>query len=38
MVGRGQSCFVAADDGAVTAAGPATVFIAASGLDPVPRG
>jgi mannose-6-phosphate isomerase len=37
-VGRGESCFLAADDGAVTAAGPATVFIAASGLGPVPRG
>ena len=31
-VGRGQSCFLAAADGAVTAAGPAQVFIAASGL------
>jgi mannose-6-phosphate isomerase len=37
-VGRGESCFVAADDGAVTVAGPATVFIAASGLDPMPWG
>jgi len=36
-VGRGESCFVAAGDGAVTVAGPATVFIAASGLDPAPR-
>jgi mannose-6-phosphate isomerase len=35
-VGRGESCFVAAEDGAVTVAGPATVFIAASGLDPRP--
>jgi mannose-6-phosphate isomerase len=31
-VGRGQSCFLAAADGVVTAAGPANVFIAASGL------
>jgi len=37
-VGRGQSCFVAAGDGPVTIMGPATVFIAASGLDPVPSG
>ena len=35
-VGRGESCFVAAGDGAVTVAGPATVFVAASGLDPMP--
>jgi mannose-6-phosphate isomerase len=35
-VGRGESCFVAAGDGAVTVAGPATVFVAASGLDPLP--
>ncbi len=35
-VDRGESCFVAAEDGAVTVAGPATVFIATSGLDPVP--
>ena len=34
-VGRGESCFIAATDGAVTAAGPATVFIAASGLHPL---
>jgi mannose-6-phosphate isomerase len=34
-VGRGESCFIAATDGAVTAAGPATVFIAASGLRPL---
>jgi len=31
-VGRGESCFLAAADGVVTAAGPANVFIAASGL------
>jgi mannose-6-phosphate isomerase len=37
-VGRGESCFVAADDGAVTVTGPATVFIAAIGLGPMPRG
>ncbi len=35
-VGRGESCFIAAEDGAVTVAGPATVFVAASGLDPMP--
>jgi mannose-6-phosphate isomerase len=35
-VGRGESCFVAAGDGAVTVAGPATVFVAAGGLDPMP--
>jgi mannose-6-phosphate isomerase len=35
-LGRGESCFVAAGDGAVTVAGPATVFVAASGLDPTP--
>jgi mannose-6-phosphate isomerase len=37
-VGRGESCFIAAADGAVTASGPAMVFVAASGLAPVPRG
>ena len=31
-VGRGESCFIAAEDGAVTAAGPATVFIAGTGI------
>ena len=31
-VGRGESCFVSAADGVVTATGPASVFIAASGL------
>jgi mannose-6-phosphate isomerase len=36
-IGRGESCFVAAEDGAVTAAGPATAFIAATGIDPAPR-
>jgi mannose-6-phosphate isomerase len=36
-VGRGESCFIAAEDGAVTAAGPATVFIAGTGIDPAPR-
>jgi mannose-6-phosphate isomerase len=31
-VGRGESCFVSAADGAVTAAGPAVIFLASSGL------
>jgi mannose-6-phosphate isomerase len=31
-VGRGESCYLSAADGVITAAGPATVFIAASGL------
>jgi mannose-6-phosphate isomerase len=31
--GRGESCFVSAADGAVTASGPAAVFVAASGLN-----
>jgi mannose-6-phosphate isomerase len=31
-VGRGQSCFLSAVDGIVTATGPASLFIAASGL------
>jgi mannose-6-phosphate isomerase len=31
-VGRGQSCFLSAADGVVTATGPAGLFIAASGL------
>jgi mannose-6-phosphate isomerase len=31
-LGRGQSCFLSAADGVVTATGPASVFIAASGL------
>jgi mannose-6-phosphate isomerase len=31
-VGRGESCFLSAADGEVTATGPATAFIAASGL------
>jgi mannose-6-phosphate isomerase len=31
-VGRGESCFLAAADGVVSATGPASVFIAASGL------
>jgi len=35
-VGRGRSCFVAAEDGAVSAAGPATLFIATTGLSPLP--
>jgi mannose-6-phosphate isomerase len=30
--GRGESCFVSAADGAITAAGPAVIFLAASGL------
>jgi len=29
---RGESCFLSAADGAVAAAGPAAVFIAACGL------
>ena len=37
-LGRGQSCFIAAADGAVTASGPGTAFVAASGLGPAPRG
>jgi mannose-6-phosphate isomerase len=35
-IGRGESCFIAAADGPVVAAGPATVFIAAGGIDPAP--
>jgi len=31
--GRGQSCFVSAADGTVTASGPAVVFVAACGLN-----
>jgi mannose-6-phosphate isomerase len=31
-VGRGESCFVSAADGAVAASGPAVIFLAASGL------
>jgi mannose-6-phosphate isomerase len=31
-VGRGESCYLSAADGVVTATGPATVFIAATGL------
>jgi mannose-6-phosphate isomerase len=31
-LGRGESCFLSAADGVVTATGPASVFIAASGL------
>jgi mannose-6-phosphate isomerase len=31
-VGRGESCYLSAADGVVSATGPATVFIAASGL------
>jgi mannose-6-phosphate isomerase len=30
-VGRGESCFLSAADGAVTASGPATLFVAATG-------
>jgi mannose-6-phosphate isomerase len=30
---RGESCFVSAADGPVTAAGPAVIFLAACGLD-----
>jgi len=36
-IGRGESCFIAAADGPVVAAGPATLFIAASGIDPAPQ-
>jgi mannose-6-phosphate isomerase len=32
-VGRGESCFVSAADGAVTAAGPAVAFTAESGIN-----
>jgi mannose-6-phosphate isomerase len=32
-VGRGQSCFLSAVDAAIIAAGPASLFIAAAGLD-----
>jgi len=32
-VGRGESCYLSAADGAVTGTGPAAVFIAASGVD-----
>jgi mannose-6-phosphate isomerase len=31
--GRGESCFLSACDGAVTASGPAVIFLAASGLS-----
>jgi len=31
--GRGESCFVSAADGSVTASGPAVIFVAASGLS-----
>jgi mannose-6-phosphate isomerase len=31
--GRGESCFLSAADGAATAAGPAAIFLASSGLD-----
>jgi mannose-6-phosphate isomerase len=31
-LGRGESCFLSAADGVVTATGPASVFIAATGL------
>lgn len=30
---RGESCFLSAADGAVTASGPAVIFLAATGLD-----
>jgi mannose-6-phosphate isomerase len=30
---RGESCFLSASDGAVTASGPAAIFLASSGLD-----
>jgi len=31
--GRGESCFLSAADGPVTASGPAVVFVAATGLS-----
>ena len=35
-IGRGESCFIAPEDCPVVAAGPAALFIAASGIDPAP--
>jgi len=35
-VQRGESCYLSATDGPVTAVGPATVFIATTGLDATP--
>jgi hypothetical protein len=35
-IGRGESCFIAAEDGPAVAAGPATLFIAAGGIAPAP--
>jgi len=32
LLGRGNSCFLSAADGAVTASGPAVLFIASTGL------
>jgi mannose-6-phosphate isomerase len=32
-VGRGESCFLSAADGLVSASGPAVAFVAASGLS-----
>ncbi len=32
-VAKGESCYLSAADGAVTASGPAALFIAGSGLD-----
>jgi mannose-6-phosphate isomerase len=32
-VGRGESCYLSAADGAVTASGPAVLFIAGNGID-----
>jgi mannose-6-phosphate isomerase len=32
-VGKGESCYLSAADGAVTASGPAALFIAGSGID-----
>jgi len=32
-VGKGESCYLSAADGAVTASGPAVLFIAGNGID-----
>jgi len=32
-VGRGESCFVSATDGGITASGPAVIFLAVSGIN-----
>jgi mannose-6-phosphate isomerase len=33
-VTQGESCFLSAADGAVTVSGPASLFVAADGIDP----